>query len=171
MTGVMASASPITLQAQPPSVAIAPYGAFVTPPDTPGARARYDRWLAPVAGLTPSFHLNHVAPSPTNASLQQVERHPHAAQVFLPVDVSRYLVTVMPAHADGSPCPEAALLFDVPGTLGIAYAPGVWHAGARVLDRAGHFAVLMWRGAPDDDHFADIPACVLSLDTAVQPPS
>lgn len=164
----MPSASPITLRAQSPSAAIAPYGAFITPPDVAGMRARYDRWLEPVSGLMPSFHLNHVSPIPADAPVERVERHPRAAQVFLPVDVSRYLVTVMPSHADGSPCPERGLLFEVPGTLGIAYAPGVWHAGARVLDRAGHFAVLMWRGAQDDDVFCDIPACVLSVDLDAQ---
>ncbi|MEM9223818.1 MAG: ureidoglycolate lyase [Pseudomonadota bacterium] len=171
MTGTTPSKAPITLRAQPPSAAITPYGAFIAPPDAPGARARHDRWLAPVAGLAPSFHLNHVAPAKANTPIEQVERHPHSAQVFLPVDVARYLVTVMPAHPDGSPCPENALLFEVPGTLGIAYAPGVWHVGATVLDRAGHFAVLMWRGAQDDDVFTEIPACILSLDTELDRPS
>jgi len=39
----------------------------------------------------------------------------------------------------------------------VIYAKGVWHAAATVLDRAGNFVVLMWRGQPDDDDVIDIP--------------
>jgi ureidoglycolate lyase len=39
----------------------------------------------------------------------------------------------------------------------VIYAPGVWHMGATVLDRPGHFTVLMWRGgAEPDDEFREI---------------
>jgi len=86
-----------------------------------------------------------------------VEHHPHAAQLFLPMGVSHYLVTVMPSDAVGSPDSAHALAFVVPGTLGVAYHPGTWHAGIAVLDAEASFAVLMWRGEKDDDVFAAIP--------------
>jgi ureidoglycolate lyase len=91
-----------------------------------------------------------------------MERHPHAAQIFLPLDVSRYLVTVMPADAKGRPDPAHALSMVLPGTLGVVYRPGIWHAPILVLDRDGHFAVMMQRGAPDDDVIFTIPPLTLT---------
>ena len=75
--------------------------------------------------------MNHVAPSSLPLELVQVEAHPHAAQVFLPVDVDRYVVTVMPGG--DTPDPAGALSVILPGTVGIAYRPGAWHAGMTVL--------------------------------------
>ena len=140
----------------------APFGTVVAPPDAPGGRAQYGQHIAPRPGLGLQFHLNAVAPSALPLRLVQVERHPHAAQVFLPVDVARYLVTVMPAQAGGRPDAAQALCFVMPGTLGVVYHPGVWHAGATVLDRTGHFAVLMQRGAADDDVMAEIAPLTLT---------
>ena len=140
----------------------APFGTVVRAPDAPGGRAQYGHHIAPRPGLALQFHMNAVAPSPLPLRLSQVERHPHAAQVFLPVDVGRYLVTVMAAQSGGSPDPAQTLCFLMPGTLGVIYHPGVWHAGATVLDKTGHFAVLMQRGAADDDVLADIAPLTLT---------
>ena len=136
--------------------AFEPFGAFVDRPAEAGARRLYSSWLAPVAGLAPQFHTNRVGPSALPLTLGRVECHPHASQVFLPLDVSRYLVTVMPPDAAGRPDVAQARAFVVPGTLGVAYRPGVWHAGIVALDAEASFAVLMWRGAPDDDVFAEV---------------
>jgi ureidoglycolate lyase len=127
---------------------------LVEPPAHPGDRRIYSDWLAPVSGLSLQFHLNHVAPSALPLEIPVVEMHPHAPQVFLPVDVDRYLVTVMPGG--DAPDPAGAVSVVLPGTVGIVYRPGAWHAGMTVLGRAGHFAVLMWRGSASDDRFADI---------------
>jgi ureidoglycolate lyase len=135
--------------------ALSRFAVLVEPPAHPGDRRLYSDWLAPVPGMALQFHMNHVAPSALPLGLTQVEAHPHAAQVFLPVDVDRYVVTVMPGG--GAPDPAGALSVILPGTVGIAYRPGAWHAGMTVLGRPGHFAVLMWRGAEDDDRFAAIP--------------
>jgi ureidoglycolate lyase len=62
---------------------------------------------------------------------------------------------------DGSADLSGLKSFLLPGTVGVIYARGVWHASASVLDRAGAFAVLMWRGANDDDVFADIAPTLL----------
>lgn len=133
----------------------APFGAFIDRPEQAGQRQFYSQWLGG-AGLAPVFHVNNVLPSTLPLTLNKLERHPHAAQCFVPLDVSRYLVTVAPSLADGSADMARLKSFVLPGTIGVVYAPGVWHAGASVLDRAGAFAVLMWRGANDDDVFADI---------------
>ena len=83
-------------------------------------------------------------------------QHPHAPQLFLPIGVSRYLVTVMPSDDSGAPDPSGAIAFVVPGTTGIVYRPGAWHTGISSLDGEGSFAVMMWRGGEDDDVFADV---------------
>ena len=133
----------------------APFGTFIVPPAQAGERQFYSDWLGGEA-LAPVFHVNHVQPASLPISLARLERHPHAAQCFVPLDVSRYVVTVAPALTDGTADRSAIKSFILPGTIGVIYRPGVWHAGASVLDRAGSFAVLMWRGANDDDVFADI---------------
>jgi len=151
---------PLTAGAPDPT-AFAPFGAFLVPPAGVGERALFHGWIPPVPGLAQQFHLNRVASSTLPLTLEQVERHPHAAQLFLPVGVSRYLVTVMPSDAAGEPDPGGARAFLVPGTMGVVYHPGAWHGGIVVLDREASFAVLMWRGAGDDDVFAAIPPLVV----------
>lgn len=146
------------LRAAPPdAAAFAPFGGFIDVPARVGERCTYSEWLAPVPGLTPQCYTNRVSPVALPLTLERVERHPHAAQVFLPLMAARYLVTVMPSDAEGRPQPALARAFVLPRELGVAYHPGVWHAGITALDAEASFAVLMWRGAADDDVFAAIP--------------
>lgn len=148
----------ITVQAIGPDPdAFAAFGAFIDQPSRIGERRDYASWLSPVATLTPSVYTNLVAPATLPHTIARVERHPHAAQMFLPLLGSRYLVVVMPSRPDGAPDATAARAFVLPATLGVAYRPGVWHSGITGLDRDASFAVLMWRGAQDDDVFVDIP--------------
>ena len=146
----------VTARAPDPT-AFAPLGAFLEPPLEVGERAMFGMWLDPVPGLSQQCHLNRVQPSTLPLTLDRVERHPYAAQVFLPVGVSRYLVTVMPSDEAGAPDPAQALAFVLPGTQGVVYHRGIWHAGIAVLDTEASFAVLMWRGGEEDDVFASIP--------------
>ena len=133
----------------------APFGGIIDRPAEAGQRRFFSDWLGGEE-LAPVFHVNNVPQASLPVTLQRLERHPHAAQCFVPLDVSRFLVTVAPSLADGTADLQGLKSFILPGTVGVIYAPGVWHAGASVLDRAGAFAVLMWRGANDDDVFADI---------------
>lgn len=137
-------------------VAFAPFGEFVEAPSRAGERRPYSPWLAPVAGLAPSFHTNLVPPVSVPVRVARVERHPHAAQVFLPLVGERYLVVVAPSAADGTPDAAGVRAFVVPATLGVVYRPGVWHASILALDAPASFAVLMWRGAATDDEFVDV---------------
>ncbi len=148
--------------------AFAPFGAFLQPPSETGQRAMFGDWLEPVEGRAQHYHLNRVPPTELPVTVERVECHPHAAQLFLPVGVSRYLVTVMPSDQAGKPDPTRALAFVVPGTMGVAYHPGTWHAGISVLDGEASFAVMMWRGGEDDDDvFASItPTEVWAADSA-----
>jgi ureidoglycolate lyase len=138
----------------------APFGTFIDRPSQVGERQFYSEWLG-ADGLAPVFHVNRVLPATLPLTLRSLERHPHAAQLFVPLDVSRYLVSVAPSLPDGSADLSGLRSFLLPGTVGVIYARGVWHAGVTVLDRAGAFAVLMWRGASEDDVFADIAPTVL----------
>jgi ureidoglycolate lyase len=149
----------------PDAAAFAPFGTLIEGPAQQGERRHYSDWLPPVQGLALQFHINAVGPSTLPLTLAQVEQHPHAAQVFVPVDVARYVVTVMPSRGDGLPDPAKALSMILPGTTGVIYGAGVWHAGVTVLDRPAQFAVLMYRGAVDDDVF--VPIAPLHIEPAL----
>jgi ureidoglycolate lyase len=152
------------LHAAPPDRrAFAPFGDFIAMPDETGGRRLYSDWLTPVPGLTPQLYTNRVAPTAMPLTLVLVERHPHTAQLFLPLSASRYLVTVMPSDDAGRPQPGLARSFVVPRTLGVAYRPGVWHAAITAVDEEASFAVLMWRGAADDDVFAVVPPITVEV--------
>ncbi len=149
----------------PEATAFAPYGRFVTGPDLPGTRAFYSDSLHERDPRSAAvLHVNHVSPASLPLAATKVERHPRAAQCFFPLDVARYVVVVMPSGPDGLPLPDKALGLVLPGTMGVIYNPGVWHLGATVLDRPGHFVVLMWRGGlAQDDDFRTIPPLTLTL--------
>ncbi len=134
----------------------APFGEFIEGAPEPGSRRFYSDWLGG-EGIGPVFHTNAVPPSSLPVTLRSLELHRHAAQCFVPLDVSRYLVTVAHSDAGGNPLLDTLQTFLLPGSRGVIFARGVWHASATVLDRIGHFAVLMWRGRADDDVFLDIP--------------
>ncbi|PJE27972.1 ureidoglycolate lyase [Pseudooceanicola antarcticus] len=152
----------IVLQ-DPDDAAFAPFGEFVKPPAVSERRAFYSAHFDPrPETAAPVVHVNRVAPSVLPLVCAGVERHPHAAQCFVPMDVSRYVVMVMPSDENGDPVPAAAQGFLVPGNRGVIFRPMVWHMGACVLDRDGNFVVMMWRGGPGaDDEFRSIPPVTL----------
>ena len=156
--------APVLRLGPPDASAFAPFGRFVTGPEQPGARAFYSDSLHerdPQSAAV--LHVNHVAAACLPLAVTRVERHPRAAQCFFPLDVARYVVVVMPSDDAGLPLHQRAQGFLVPGTTGVIYNRCVWHLGATVLDRAGRFVVLMWRGGPgQDDDFRSIPALTLT---------
>lgn len=151
----------VALAPIPDAAEFAPFGSLIVPPDEHGSRRFYSDWLGGGDGLAPVFHVNSVPETILPADITTLERHPHAAQCFVPLDVSRYLVVVAPDASGGGPDLAGLRAFVVPGTRGVIYRQGVWHAGARVLDGPGAFAVLMWRGSANDDEFMDIPLVTL----------
>ena len=148
----------------PDEAAFAPFGRILRAPEEAGARRFYSDALDPrPEGAAPVLHVNAVAPSHLPLTVTGMERHPHAAQCFAPLDVARYVVAVMPEAPGGGPDGARALAFVLPGTRGVIFHPGTWHLGATVLDRAGSFAVLMWRGGRlPDDEFRAVPPFVLT---------
>lgn len=97
----------------------------------------------------------HVGPSELPLTIDQLERHPHSSQTFLPLDVSRWIVVVSPG-----PTAEGLLAFTVGSGLGVSFNRGTWHAGLTALDREAHFAVLMWKDGLTDDEFMSLEETV-----------
>ncbi|MBM3808356.1 MAG: ureidoglycolate hydrolase [Acidimicrobiia bacterium] len=143
--------------------AFAPFGTLIHPPAHAGQREMFSEWALPVTGLRPQLHVNRVAPSRLPLTVSQVERHPHAAQIFLPLDAGTYLIVVMPSLDSGAPDIVRACAWLVPPMLGVAYRPGVWHTGIVALDRESCFSVLMWRGAANDDEMAAVSPVTVAL--------
>lgn len=143
----------------PSSRAFAPFGEWISAPAEPGARVFYTDWLgSDHPGATPRLHVNSVLAVMLPHRVTVLERHPHAAQIFLPLEVHRYLVVAAPSLPDGTPALAGAQAFIVPGNLGVVYRKGTWHASAMALDRTAHFAVSMWRNDRDDDEFVTLAA-------------
>jgi ureidoglycolate lyase len=135
----------------------APFGSIIASPAQVGERQFYSEWLgAARPDCLPVFHTNLIKAVTLPTVISRLEKHPHAAQCFVPLDVCRYLVVVAPSDPAGNLVPSKIEAFLVPSHLGVIYRAGTWHAGASVLDRDASFTVLMWRGATDDDVFAAI---------------
>jgi len=131
---------------------IAPFGEMILAPAEVGERSFYTQWLGSERSeMTPRLHVNYVRASTLPMIIDTLEQHPHSAQIFLPLDVARYLIVVAPSDELGNPDLAHSEAFLAPGNVGIVYRPGVWHAGAAVLDRPGSFGVLMWRNDTADD--------------------
>ncbi len=155
----------VPLHDGPAGEAFADFGTFIDPPPGIGERRFFSDWLGSAQdACRPVLHTNQVPESALPVTLDSLEKHPHAAQAFVPLDVSRYVVTVAPSDREGRPCVDQLRAFLVPGDRGVIYRRGVWHGSARVLDRTGSFAVLMWRGAADDDVFLPIDPVMLALE-------
>lgn len=154
--------------AAPTADAFARFGRFILPPDQPGARIDLTDILATGGhpGLVARAHVNRVAPSALPLAVTRLEHHPRAWQAFMPLDVARYVVVVAGRRADGAPDPADVHAFLLPGTMGVAYAPGVWHIGATVLDRTGHFTVL-WPREPQAPDGGPGDTLLVTLDTPV----
>jgi len=99
------------------------------------------------------------AAPPGPAVIQLMERHRYAAQSFVPLTASPYLVVVAPTGADGLPDMERLEAFLATGSQGVCYRVGTWHHGLTVLQGPAEFLVLMGQtGRGDDDEFWQAPA-------------
>lgn len=89
----------------------------------------------------------------------RLERHPHSAQSFIPLRVTRFVVVVAPDRADGTPDAAACRAFVVGPGMGVCYRRGTWHGPMTVLDAPAEFAAAMWSaGGPDrDDEWFTLP--------------
>ena len=133
------------------AAAFAPYGQVLAAPAETG-RHYWGPQIEnrrPQAGL--DFSLSTIPASDLPLKLRLFERHAFSAQVFMPLDVARYLVTVCPDTGQGRPDTARAVSFVAPAGLGVMYAAGTWHHPMVALERAGRFAVVMWACGDADD--------------------
>lgn len=127
-----------------------PFGQLIAAPE------RYGRESF-AAGLShqdrpPVLSATHTPPVRLPLTIDQMERHPHSSQTFIPLDVARWLVVVSLSLE-----PSDVRAFVVGPSIGVTIARGVWHHQLTALDRAARFAVLMWKNdAADDDQVAAI---------------
>lgn len=130
-------------------------------------RKFYPETTVPGAGAGElRFWVSHVEPvATTPLSIMRLERHPYAAQTFIPLKIARWIVIVAPHRPDGFPDDSGMRAFLAAPGQGVSYRRGTWHHGTTVLDAPAQFAVLMWRrAAGDDDEFHDL-AAPIELDT------
>lgn len=136
----------------------APFGRLIACPGTGDPRAvnegSAERWdsQSPCSNQRAHATLNvatfQARPRPMPFELHTLERHPFSTQIFVPLRAGRYVVVV----AEGQErVPGALHAFTVPGDMGIAYAPGVWHHSLIVLETPASFACFVWEdGSPND---------------------
>lgn len=100
----------------------------------------------------PSFAVYRMQASHWPVPVRLMERHPHSAQMFVPMTGGDYLVVVAPADAHGGPDMASARAFVGRRGEGVIYAPGVWHLPMVALGEPADFAMLMWEtGDPAAD--------------------
>ena len=75
-------------------------------------------------------------------SIVRLERHPYAAQTFLPLKIGRWLIVVAPSMSDGNPDVRGIKAFVAGPGNGICYRRGTWHHGTTVLDEAAFLKLL-----------------------------
>lgn len=73
-------------------------------------------------------------------TIQEMERHPKASQLFMPLSGRAYLVVV--AARDAQPAVKDLQAFLCSSNQGVNYAPGVWHHPLLALDKASDFLVV-----------------------------
>ncbi|WP_207002758.1 ureidoglycolate lyase [Trinickia mobilis] len=166
-------ASPPTLIPSPLSAeSFAPFGDVVAVAN--GERRNHFKFAyetAPEAG-EPALWVSY-PPSVARevVEVSRLERHPYAAQTFIPIRDGRYLVIVCHAAADGSPDLATLRAFVAGSDQGVTYRRNVWHHGLTVLDQRTRFAVVTTlTGRGDDDCFHEL-APPVRVTLPVNPPS
>lgn len=149
---------PRVLQAAPLSrEAFAPFGSMIACPGNGEPRGvnegTAERWddQSPCDNPRAAAKLNvatfQARPRPLPFDLVTLEKHPFSTQIFVPLHASRYVVVV----GEGDAAPERLHAFVVPGDVGIAYAPNVWHHTLIVLDSPASFACFVYEDGSADD--------------------
>lgn len=105
---------------------------------------------------------------PSRIVISELERHPHSAQVFLPVSPCRALVVVAGTTAEGEIDLDSIAAFVAEPGDGILYAPGVWHLGLTSLDRPGQFQMATWSGDLPDTQIRRLRR-PFTIDTSASP--
>lgn len=149
------TADNVTVEALTAS-AFAPFGAVLEAPSA-GKNDLANLLVNLRAEARPHVVLLGIEPATSPFTVVEMERHRYSAQLFLPLDVARYLVIVALPAGPEQPDVTAFRAFIAPGHVGILYRAGTWHHPMRCLDRPGRFASLTFlAGTADDETFVAV---------------
>jgi ureidoglycolate lyase len=96
-------------------------------------------------------------PAVAGSQIEQLERHPHSDQVFVPLSGQRFLVIACGSDAEGEPDLDSVRGFVAGPGQGVIFKRNVWHAGMQVLDTPAQFFVQMkFTADGGDDEFRPI---------------
>lgn len=132
------------------AAAFAPYGDLLLAPSTPPRQNHAARIANARREARANLALIRSEPCDWRIPLCRLECHPDSNQLFLPLDVGRYIVVVAP-NADGKPDETELRGFEVPGMVGINYHPGAWHAHMTTDTEPGIFAMLVYEDGTERD--------------------
>lgn len=132
--------------------AFAPFGEVIAlGPGQPGS----DAYAADMVNLRPEARLNvsisRSSPVGLPLKVKAMEIHPHSAQAFLPIEISRYLVLVCGKTADGGPDVGGVRAFIAGPEQGINYKPSTWHHPFTVLDAPSRQVMLRYDRDDEED--------------------
>ena len=102
------------------------------------------------SGLAPVLAIYRAEGQALPMRLNLFERHPHAAQSFVSLNVPHFLVVVAPAGPDGLPDPSRAQAFTGLAGMGLSYRPDQWHTPLLALGIGGDLLMLMAEGSATD---------------------
>lgn len=77
-------------------------------------------------------------------TIEQLERHEHSTQSFIPLDADEYLVVVCPDDGMGQPALDELAAFVAERGQGFTYNANIWHHPMSALGRPASFALLIW---------------------------
>jgi ureidoglycolate lyase len=137
-----------------------PYGEVFRVARSPQGRTETSWFPEPVDHDRPMNVAYSVrAATPFPLSIRQLERHSLSSQLFLPIDLSRYLVLACCSDANGVPDLSTIGVFMADGSQSVRYGRGVWHAALHLADRPGSYLAVRYCRAMDDDlELFELPA-------------
>lgn len=83
--------------------------------------------------------------------IDRMECHPHSAQTFVPMHLSRCLAVVALSDGDGKPDLGSLRAFVTQAGQGLCYRPAVWHYAFTSLDGPNEVVVIMGSAGGDGD--------------------
>lgn len=91
-------------------------------------------------------------------AVDKLERHPHSAQTFVPLQDSRFLVVVCKSAQNGLPDPLTVKAFETQAGQIVTFGRNIWHKGITALTSEAVFAMTMLK----NDQGGDTEFAVLS---------
>ena len=98
-------------------------------------------------------------------ALERLERHPHSAQTFIPLEGARFLVVVCGSDLAGAPDLSTLRAFETRSGQIVTFGRSVWHKGITALTPDAVFAMTMLKTQNGvDTEFASVePALTVRI--------